>query len=105
MKPMQDPQDFQPAVTPHQLAGPPQGYPPLPPRIVPAPPGSRYDRLARTPLHAWWRPVLGTVLVAAGFVAIGAAIVIGGSLIGLIAGAKRSDSGSQIFADPLLDLT
>lgn len=109
MKPMQDPQDFQPAGTPHQPVGPPQHHFPLPPRpaarIVPAPPGSRYDRLARTPLHAWWRPVLGTLLVAVGFVAIGVAIVIGGGLIGLLAGARRGDSGSQIFADPLLDLT
>ncbi|WP_179281961.1 CPBP family intramembrane glutamic endopeptidase [Streptosporangium subroseum] len=97
---MHDPQDFQPAGTPHQPVGPPQHYLPSPRPtawIVSAPPGSRYDRLARTPLHAWWRPVLGTVLVAVGFVVIGAAIVIGGSLIGWIAGAKTSGS--------LLDLT
>ncbi|MDP9841807.1 CPBP family intramembrane glutamic endopeptidase [Streptosporangium lutulentum] len=105
---MRDPQDSQPAVMPHEPVGSsPRHFPPPPrpaPQIVPAPPGSRYDLMGRTPLHAWWRPVLGTVLVAVGFVAVGTAVIVGGGVIGMIAGAEMSGAGDQMFADPLIDL-
>jgi membrane protease YdiL (CAAX protease family) len=33
--------------------------------VVPAPPGTPFHRLARTPLHRWWRPLAGTLFIAA----------------------------------------
>jgi membrane protease YdiL (CAAX protease family) len=49
--------------------GPP-GMPPemplgMPPRVAAAPPGTPFHRLARTPLHRWWRPLAGTLFIAA----------------------------------------
>ena len=32
------------------------------PRIVAAPPGTPFHRLARTAKHAWWRPIVGTAV-------------------------------------------
>ncbi|MDX2971566.1 CPBP family intramembrane glutamic endopeptidase [Kribbella solani] len=51
------------------------------PRIIPAPEGTPYHRLGRTPKHAWWRPVVGTLLLGAltllltGFVAVAWVVV------------------------------
>ncbi|GAA2883443.1 hypothetical protein GCM10010517_46640 [Streptosporangium fragile] len=107
---MHVPQDPQQAAVPQRQPGPhfpppPPYRPPVPePRIVPAPPGSRYDQLARTRLHAWWRPVLGTVLGFAGLMLAGAAVVIAGVTVAALVGVKISDSGDRIFTDPVLDL-
>ncbi len=38
------------------------------PRLQMAAPGTPYHRLARTPLHRWWRPLVGTLLIAGFFV-------------------------------------
>lgn len=35
--------------------------------IQSAPPGSRFDRLACTPLHRWWRPLVGTLVLACAY--------------------------------------
>ncbi|MEU8378232.1 CPBP family intramembrane glutamic endopeptidase [Streptosporangium sp. NPDC048865] len=92
---------------PH-LSGVPMEYFPPPPRrdpwLVPAPPGSRYDRLARTRLHAWWRPVAGTLAGLAGLMLAGLAVILGGATVGVIVGAEIGGSGGQIFADPVVDL-
>jgi membrane protease YdiL (CAAX protease family) len=62
------------------------GAPPYPaqfayrePRIIPAPAGTPFHRLARTAKHAWWRPLVGTAFLAAGvlFVSAGVALVWG----------------------------
>jgi membrane protease YdiL (CAAX protease family) len=43
--------------------------------VVAAPPGTPYHRLARTALHRWWRPLVGTLfLFAVGLVIIGVMI-------------------------------
>jgi CAAX protease family protein len=56
-----------------QYVAPPPGYPqygqqpyhpfPRQPRVVPAAAGTPFHRLARTPLHKWWRPIVGTVVL------------------------------------------
>ncbi|MEV0754062.1 type II CAAX endopeptidase family protein [Streptosporangium sp. NPDC050280] len=88
--------------------GPPVDHYPPPPRhdpwMVPAPPGSRYDLLARTRLHAWWRPVLGTVAGLAGLMLAGLAVILGGATLSVIVGAEMGGSEEQIFTDPVLDL-
>ncbi len=86
---------------------PMEHFPPPPrrdPWLVPAPPGSRYDRLARTRLHAWWRPVLGTVAGLAGLMLAGLAVILGGATAGVIAGVEMGGSDGQLFADPVFDL-
>ncbi|MFI6512234.1 lysostaphin resistance A-like protein [Streptosporangium sp. NPDC050855] len=69
-----------------------------------APSGTRYDRLARTPLHAWWRPVLGTLAGLLGVMLVILAVVLGGTLIAAFTGAGISGSGERMFEDPVLEL-
>ncbi|GAA3421114.1 CPBP family intramembrane glutamic endopeptidase [Streptosporangium vulgare] len=121
---MHVPQDPRPAAEPSQPPGPPphrfgdpgspyasgvpmEHFPPPPrhdPWLVPAPPGSRYDRLARTRLHAWWRPLLGTVVGLAGLMLAGLAVILGGATLGLLVGVEIGGTNGQIFTDPVFDL-
>ncbi|MEU8225286.1 CPBP family intramembrane glutamic endopeptidase [Kribbella sp. NPDC048915] len=75
-------------------------YPPYyrEPRIVPAPPGTPYHRLGRTPKHTWWRPLLGTLLLGALAFCGTAAVVIAWSIAHrLIAGPFPEPSGVDLF--------
>ncbi|GAA4198416.1 hypothetical protein GCM10022252_48780 [Streptosporangium oxazolinicum] len=121
---MHVPQDPRPAATPPRPPGPPPHRPgvpdapgasgvpvehfPPPPRhdpwLVAAPSGSRYDRLARTRLRAWWRPMLGTVVGLAALMLAGLVVILGGATIGVLVGADMGGSDGQIFTDPVLDL-
>ncbi|MEU4836384.1 CPBP family intramembrane glutamic endopeptidase [Streptosporangium sp. NPDC023615] len=69
-----------------------------------APSGTRYDRLARTRLHAWWRPVLGTAAGLLGIVLVVLVVVIAGTLAGALAGAEVGVSNDRLFGDPVLEL-
>ncbi len=80
------------------------GEQPPPSGVVPAPPGTTYDRLARTPLHRWWRPLVGTLLVAVGFVAVGAVVLLIGAIVARIAGIPPAGDGDSITGNPLFDL-
>jgi membrane protease YdiL (CAAX protease family) len=88
----------------HMYAAPPP--PPQQQRqwIVRAAPGTRYDRLASTPAHRWWRPALGTLLVAGGYLLVSVVVLFGGFLIALMAGVPLLESDGETFADPLLGL-
>ncbi|MGC5014328.1 lysostaphin resistance A-like protein [Streptosporangium sp. DT93] len=83
-------------------------YPPFPPERAPwavaAPSGTRYDRLARTRLHAWWRPVLGTLAGLAGIMLVVVAVVLAGATVGALAGAEVGLSNDRLFGDPVLEL-
>ncbi|MFF0268139.1 CPBP family intramembrane glutamic endopeptidase [Kribbella sp. NPDC004536] len=46
------------------------------PHVVPAPPGTPFHRLARTPKHTWWRPLAGTVLLAVMAVCVMVGVVV-----------------------------
>ncbi|TKK85484.1 CPBP family intramembrane metalloprotease [Herbidospora galbida] len=74
--------------------------------IVPPPPGLRYDQLARTPVHRWWRPLLGTVLVVVVYVALTAALGLVAILLMAVSGATPMalSPGRILFEDPVLDL-
>ncbi|MEV5411653.1 type II CAAX endopeptidase family protein [Thermopolyspora sp. NPDC052614] len=74
------------------------------PRVASAPPGTTYDRLARTPLHRWWRPLVGTLLVAVGFVVIGVVVLLVGAIAAMIVGIPLVTDGTSITRDPLFDL-
>ncbi|GLX98981.1 CPBP family intramembrane glutamic endopeptidase [Herbidospora sp. NBRC 101105] len=73
--------------------------------IVPPPPGSRYDQLARTPVHRWWRPPLGTVLIVVVYVALTAALGLVAVLVAVVARQPTATTpGRVLFEDPVLDL-
>lgn len=75
------------------------------PWTVPPPAGLPYHRLARTPLHRWWRPVLGTLLVGGGFVAAGLVVFVIAAIIARFAGIPILLTGGSLFGDPLYSLT
>ncbi|MEV0969124.1 CPBP family intramembrane glutamic endopeptidase [Microtetraspora glauca] len=85
---------------PYQWAPPP---PPAPWAIGPSP-GTRYDRLARTALHRWWRPIVGTLAIVAGYLVVSVVAGIAAWLVSILAGVPMVLQGTQIFADPLLTL-
>ncbi|NAS27218.1 CPBP family intramembrane metalloprotease [Herbidospora sp. NEAU-GS84] len=73
--------------------------------IVPPPPGSRYDQLARTPAHRWWRPPLGTVLIVVVYVALTAALGLVAVLVAVVTRQPTATTpGRALFEDPVLDL-
>ena len=64
-------------------------------RVVGPPPGTPYHRMARTPLHRWWRPPVGTLVVVVGYLVVG-------TLLTLVA---HADLGDLLwFREPLVDL-
>lgn len=66
--------------------------------------GAPYDRLARTPLYRWWRPIVGTVAIVVGFLVMSLALALAASLFSALAGAPMEMEGTRIFRDPVLDL-
>ncbi|MBP2707644.1 CPBP family intramembrane metalloprotease [Microbispora sp. RL4-1S] len=85
---------------------PPYGWEPPRPRPWSAPPapGSRYDRLADTPYHRWWRPIVGTALIIVGFLVMSTGIGLIAGVVSILLGTPMSARGSRLFEDPLLDL-
>ncbi|MDF5755479.1 type II CAAX endopeptidase family protein [Spongiactinospora sp. TRM90649] len=67
-------------------------------------PGLTYDHLARTPLHRWWRPVLGSVLVAAGYLLVTFVVLFGGMVVGGLLGFNMTPRVDTLFADPMVSL-
>ncbi|WP_055480686.1 CPBP family intramembrane glutamic endopeptidase [Sphaerimonospora mesophila] len=85
---------------------PPYQWPPPArmPWAMPPPPAVRYDQLARTPLHRWWRPILGTLAGVGGFLVISFGIVMAAWTVAALARLPLVMSGDRMFVDPLLDL-
>jgi membrane protease YdiL (CAAX protease family) len=71
--------------------------------LIPAPPLTPYHRLARTAAHRWWRPLVGTVLVVVGGVALMLLLIGVLEIAGLVAGRPRNADGLSSFG-PLTDL-
>ncbi|TDW22541.1 CPBP family intramembrane glutamic endopeptidase [Kribbella kalugense] len=98
-----------PSPGPYQQPGPyPQPWgapPPYPapyayrePRIVPAPPGTPFHRLGRTPKYAWWRPVVGTILIGAFVLFLTSAVVVIWTIAHrVLAGPIPTPTGTDIF--------
>jgi membrane protease YdiL (CAAX protease family) len=79
--------------------------PPRAPRVVAAPPNLPFHRLARTELHRWWRPLLGTVvLLVVGFVVTGGVLIVWEIAHGILTGGFEQPQGSQIFPNPTENL-
>ncbi|MFI6325185.1 lysostaphin resistance A-like protein [Nonomuraea sp. NPDC050556] len=81
---------------------------PAPPQPVswfaPTPPGTRYDHLGRNAANAWWRPILGTLIIGAGFFVIGAVVIVLGVLVGMPLGIRTTSNPEQLFSDPVYNL-
>ncbi|GII56987.1 hypothetical protein Pth03_53760 [Planotetraspora thailandica] len=105
---MSEPPPYQwpPGPWPHQGYHPGAPYVPPPARTwaVRPPPGVRYDRLARTAAHRWWRPVLGTLAIVAAFLFISVALALFAGLLSLVMGLPMAMDGSRVFLDPVADL-
>ncbi|WP_169948756.1 CPBP family intramembrane glutamic endopeptidase [Microbispora sp. H11081] len=101
------PQPLPGAVWPYAGQAPgPYGWGP-PPRArwdAPPPSGTRYDRLARTRWHRWWRPIAGTLAIIVGFLALSIAAGLVAFLVSLVTGVPMVRSGTRLFADPVVDL-
>lgn len=99
--PQQHPQQYPPHYPPpyQQPYGAfPSPYAPREPRTVPAPAGTPYHRLARTAKHAWWRPLVGTILlVLFGFVLTSLVVVVWVIAHRVLAGPFPEPSGTDIF--------
>ncbi|MEV4061856.1 CPBP family intramembrane glutamic endopeptidase [Nonomuraea dietziae] len=96
----------QPPYQPGPYAQGPYGAPtPRPSWFVQAPTGTRYDHLARNPLNAWWRQVVGTLLVALAFFGMAVFVVVAGAIVAAIAGIPAPMTQEQLFGDPVFSLT
>ncbi|MCW2876238.1 MAG: Abortive infection protein [Sphaerisporangium sp.] len=95
-----------PAAQPYYWGPQPWQAPPAPSRwVVPPPPGTRYDHLARTPLHRWWRPIVGTAVIAVAFVAIGLLVIFAGVVVATLLGIPVVMSGGRLFGNPVFELS
>lgn len=93
---------------PGQLYGPPGHWqqPRRQPWVVAAPPGSPYQRLARTSLHRWWRPLVGTLfLLATGLVVVVAVTIVSMVVYMAWTGRGPTGSGDSVFQNATADLS
>lgn len=67
-------------------------------------PGTRYDQLARTTAHRWWRPLLGTLLIVAGYLLVSVIVLFGGFFVSLLLGTPLLRSDGVTFTQPLLGM-
>ncbi|WP_433169412.1 CPBP family glutamic-type intramembrane protease [Kribbella sp. CA-247076] len=75
------------------------------PSIVAAPPGTPYHRLARTPKHRWWRPIVGTLFLAAGAFFLIGALVVGWVIVhGLVTGDVSEPTDTEFFPNDVENL-
>jgi membrane protease YdiL (CAAX protease family) len=73
--------------------------------VVAAPPGTPYQRLARTALHRWWRPIVGTVfLLVTGLVVAAAVMIVSFAVYLAATGHGPTGSGESIFENATADL-
>lgn len=102
---MQDnPYSQQPPFPPGYPAAP-YGAPPQPTSwFAPTPQGVRYDHLARNAVNEWWRPLVGTLIVGAGFFLVGIVVIFIGVIVAQIAGISVPMREEEIFGDPVFGL-
>ncbi|ADG89701.1 CAAX amino protease [Thermobispora bispora] len=74
------------------------------PWTVPPPPGTTYDQLARTAVHRWWRPIVGTLFIVVCFLAGTVLLATLAMAISLLAGVPMVFDDGRVFADPLFNL-
>ncbi|RZQ64392.1 CPBP family intramembrane glutamic endopeptidase [Amycolatopsis suaedae] len=72
-----------------------------PPRPAPPLPGTPYQLLGRTEVHRWWRPLVGTVVVAAVAVPL---MVLTGFVVTTVANALGQRGDGLTFTDQRWDM-
>ncbi|WP_133803374.1 CPBP family intramembrane glutamic endopeptidase [Kribbella caucasensis] len=84
----------------------PYGMRPVEPRTIPAPPGTPYHQLARNAKHTWWRPLVGTAMLAAAAIFLTAAVVIAWAIVHAMftGGEVPEPQGNDIFPNDLENL-
>ncbi|MFC9688802.1 CPBP family intramembrane glutamic endopeptidase [Kribbella sp. NPDC056951] len=86
----------------------PQQYPRVKePRVIPAPAGTPFHRLARTPKHAAWRPVVGSLALGGWVFAASLVVFLAWLVIHLILGGEMPSfegTGAEIFGNTNEDL-
>ncbi|MET7328760.1 CPBP family intramembrane glutamic endopeptidase [Nonomuraea sp. NPDC005650] len=84
----------------------PPVYPYQPPSwFLPTPSGARYDHLARNAVARPWRAIVGTLIVAVGFVVINVVVVWAGVVMSMVLGIPAPlQSEGQLFGDPVFSL-
>lgn len=92
------------------------GIPPPPPGVPPPEPtppeygavgalaGTPYHRLARTRRYRWWRPALGTFVLAVLWVGGMFAVLVGFLVGGVAAGLNVFPGGTRFFANPVINI-
>jgi membrane protease YdiL (CAAX protease family) len=73
---------------------------------VPAPPGTAFHHLARTPLHRWWRPVLGTLFAVVVAFPVLLGVTVGAMATAVLMGEQPllNAKNHQIFESPTAEL-
>ncbi|TYB46690.1 CPBP family intramembrane glutamic endopeptidase [Actinomadura chibensis] len=70
-----------------------------------APSGTPFHRLARTPLHRWWRPLAGSLAIVAGGMALALVVMIVGMIVRTVAEGGVPETGADsVFGDDTADL-
>ncbi|MEV6288160.1 CPBP family intramembrane glutamic endopeptidase [Kribbella sp. NPDC051770] len=95
----------QPPYGQHPYGQVPYNMRPPEPRQIPAPPGTPFHQLARNAPHKWWRPLLGTLALAAfAFFATIAVFLVWSIVHGAITGDFPDGEGDQLFPTDLENL-
>ncbi|WP_455358394.1 CPBP family glutamic-type intramembrane protease [Streptomyces sp. SYSU K21746] len=71
-------------------------------RLIGAPAGTPYHRLAWTERHRWWRPLLATLVAGVGWWLLMIPVMSGLVIAALLAGVEQG-TGDLLFTDPLWD--
>ncbi|OAH16437.1 CPBP family intramembrane glutamic endopeptidase [Streptomyces jeddahensis] len=81
------------------------GHAPPPPdaRVIAAPAGTPYHRLARTELHRWWRPLVATLVALVSWFLLQLNAGIGLGVAAGLTGVEPARTSGLLFADPLWD--
>ncbi|MCP2257304.1 Membrane protease YdiL, CAAX protease family [Streptoalloteichus tenebrarius] len=66
-------------------------------------PGAGYDQMARTSLHRWWRPLVGTLLIAVGWITAMVVVIVLASVVAALAGVPVLFEAGHWFGDPIWD--
>ncbi|MET8144675.1 CPBP family intramembrane glutamic endopeptidase [Sphaerisporangium sp. NPDC005288] len=81
-----------------------QGPPEPAPWAVPPYCGARYDHLARNAAHRWWRPIVGTAIIAIAFMGAGLVVIFVGVVVAEFTGVPVLMSDDRLFGQPVFEL-
>lgn len=74
---------------------------------VPPPPGSRYHQLARTEVHRWWRPLVGSLAILGMGMGLAIGLLFAGMIIAVAVTGETPEpdaDGISVFGNDIADL-